>query len=244
VFSPKPAAENDYAQNQAMQGRGVPGRPIAAGSGVSSTTPEIQPATIDAAALIRNADGIQNIQTPPSATAIQETNFFINGMQPTESYRIESRDGEAAARVTINVPRPTTVAVPDVLYESRSSAPARPAAPAAARPAPAASPTPAAARPAANAAPARPAAQTRTHTDYWVQTGAFSTKSNAEGVKQTLSSKGITSIIENRVIDGRTIYQVRVGPYTTENEAKYWLTLVQAIDGFSDSLIRQSTSVR
>ena len=225
-------------------------RPVSAGTGNAARAEsplEMQPATVDAADLVRNAGGIQNIQTPPAATAIQETNFYINGSQPTESYRIENKDGEAAARVTINVPRPTTAAVPDASYGNRSAAPARtpveskpaasPAKPAAAKPAPAP------AKPAS--APAKqPAAEPKTYNDYWVQTGAFSAKTNAEGVKETLASKGITSIIENRVIDGKTWYQVRVGPYTSENEAKYWLALVQAIDGFSDSQVRQTRSVR
>ena len=224
-------------------------QPIAAGSGgrtapAAHTALDLQPATVDAADLVRNADGVQNLQTPPGATAIQETNFYINGAQPAESYRIDTREGEASARVTINIPRPSTAAVPDAAYETRSAVPAKPSEPSkpAAAPAkPAAAPVkPASAAPAAQAA--KPAA--KTVTDYWVQTGAFSAKTNAEGVKEKLASKGIASIIENRVIEGKTIYQVRVGPYTSENEAKYWLALVQAMDGFSDSLIRQSKSVR
>jgi hypothetical protein len=31
-----------------------------------------------------------------------------------------------------------------------------------------------------------------------------------------------------------------VGPYTSENEAGYWLTLVQAIDGFGESQVRST----
>jgi DedD protein len=219
-----------------------PRGPIAAGTSGN-------PATVDAADLVRNANGVQNIQTPPSATAIQETNFFINGEKPIDSYQIEKRDGDASARVVINVPRPSTAAVPDT-FENRSTAPARPAENRTASPArsptenrtaaPARPPTAAPARQAAE--PARPAP--KTYNDYWVQTGAFSTKLNAEGVKDTLASKGITSIIDNREIDGKTWYRVRVGPYTTENEANYWLTLVKGIDGFSDSQIRQTRSVR
>jgi DedD protein len=258
VFSPKAAGGG---ANRAMSGTVpagttvTPSRPIAAGTGagagIAASTPEIQPATVDAAEMVRNAGGIQNIQTPPSATARQETNFYINGTAPTETYQIENSEGGAAARVTINVPRPTTAAVPDVSGENRrapaqNTTPAKPE-PAAAKPAPtakpatpAAKPAPAASKPAPVAA--KPAARPRT--DYWVQTGAFSAKTNAEGVKETLAAKGIASIIENRTIDGKTIYQVRVGPYTSENEAQYWLALVQAMDGFSDSLIRQSSSVR
>jgi len=139
--------------------------------------------------------------------------------------------------VTINVPRPSTAAVPDV-----SRTPPVSTAPAAStRPAAAATP---AARPAAAAtAPAtatRQAAPARTINDYWVQTGAFSAMVRAEDAKELLASKGIISIIENRIVDGRIWYRVRLGPYTSENEANYWLALVKTIDGFGESQVRQT----
>ncbi|MCL1930397.1 MAG: SPOR domain-containing protein [Treponema sp.] len=77
-----------------------------------------------------------------------------------------------------------------------------------------------------------------------MQTGAFSTKIRAEGAKESLASKGITSIIDNRDIDGKTWYRVRVGPYTSETEANYWLALVKSIDGFGDSQVRLSQVLR
>jgi DedD protein len=77
-----------------------------------------------------------------------------------------------------------------------------------------------------------------------VQTGAFTAIIRAEDAKETLASKGITSIIENRQIDGLTWYRVRLGPYTSESEAKYWLALVQSIDGFAGSQVRQTPSVQ
>ena len=88
------------------------------------------------------------------------------------------------------------------------------------------------------------AAQTRTNDDFWVQTGAFSTIASAEGVKETLASKGITSIIENGNIDGRTLFRVRVGPYVSRNEANYWLALIKSIDGFEDSQVRTTENLR
>jgi DedD protein len=94
---------------------------------------------------------------------------------------------------------------------------------------------PAAAKP----APAKPA-PARSNNDYWVQIGAFSAKVRAEGVKETLASRGITTIIDDRDVDGKTLYRVRVGPYTSETEAGYWLALVKEIDGFGDSQIRSS----
>jgi DedD protein len=198
------------------------------------------PASIDAAGLVRNSQGMQGIQSPPSATAIQETNFYINGVKPIESYTVEKTDGDAAARVIINVPKPSTAAVPD-------APPANPTPRQTSRPA-AVQAKPPAPKPAAAKAPAstvsKPAAAAKARNDYWVQTGAFTVKVRAEGVKETLASKGITSIIENREVDGKTWYRVRVGPYTSENEASYWLALVKSIDGFADSQIRQTRSLR
>jgi DedD protein len=228
-------------------------RPISPGfsPGVSGLNPAVPgiapntgeprpPASLDAADMVRNNQGVQGIQSPPQATAVQETSFYINGEKPIESYTIEKTDGGASAKVVINVPKPSTAAVPDSVPEApRQTAPAapRPAAKPAAAAKPVAAPKPAA-KPAAQA-PAKVA-----HNDYWVQTGAFTAKVHAEGVKDTLASKGIASIIENREVEGKTWYRVRVGPYTSENEAGYWLSLVKSIDGFADSQIRQTRSVR
>ncbi|MCL2139322.1 MAG: SPOR domain-containing protein [Treponema sp.] len=73
--------------------------------------------------------------------------------------------------------------------------------------------------------------------DYWIQAGAFSAKVTAENAKETLNANGVKSIIENREVNGKTWYRVRVGPYISENEAKFWLPLVKSIDGFGTSMI-------
>ncbi|MDR2258532.1 MAG: SPOR domain-containing protein [Treponema sp.] len=226
-------------------------RPIPAG--VSGTLPpriqaqdqqvpeRLEPATVDAADMVRNNDEIQGIQSPPQATAIQENHFYINGENPTDAYVVEKNDGNAGTRVVINVPKPSAAAVPDTPAASSGRSAPRQTAPASR---PAASAAPAKPRAPVKPAAAKPAAQTKTYNDYWVQTGAFTAKVRAEGVKEILSSKGITSIIENREVDGKTWYRVRVGPYTSENEANYWLTLVKSIDGFAGSQIRQTRSQR
>ena len=206
----------------------------------------------------------------PLAIALNQQNQVYLGQQeslavtgpvypsPLESLTVATQGGEANPALqpnaisettpvaeespdvtTITVPAPHTVAVPD--------APARVAPRPAARPAAVARPAETPREPARTTTAAARPAQTntaRTHNNYWVQTGAFSTKIRAEGVKESLESKGITSIIENREIDGKTWYRVRVGPYTSENEASYWLTLVQSIDGFGGSQIRQTQIAR
>jgi len=153
---------------------------------------------------------------------------------------------EEPAQITLTVPIPQTAAVPDtpVAQAKRPVTTAIKQTPAS-QSAPVAQATPA--KPAAKPAAPKPAAKPssdKTYNSYWVQTGAFSTKIRAEGAKDSLASKGITSIIDNRDIDGKTWYRVRVGPYTSETEANYWLALVKSIDGFADSQVRLSQVLR
>jgi DedD protein len=250
IFTPKAPEAGTMVSTARPIPAGVPGTFPPQGQALPQfqtqlTLPErTQPATVDAADMVRNADGIQGIQNPPQATAIQENHFYINGENPNDSYSVEKTDGNAATRVVINVPKPSTAAVPDVPVEPPARTAPRQAAPARRPAAVSTAPAKTGANVPVKPAAAKPAVQTRTYNDYWVQTGAFTAKVRAEGVKETLSSKGITSIIENREVDGKTWYRVRVGPYTSENEANYWLALVKSIDGFADSQVRLTRSQR
>jgi DedD protein len=85
------------------------------------------------------------------------------------------------------------------------------------------------------------AAPSRTINDYWIQTGSFRAKVRADDAQVLLESKGFTSIIENRDINGNTWYRVRLGPYTSQNEADFWLEIVKGIDGFGESQVWQTT---
>jgi len=73
--------------------------------------------------------------------------------------------------------------------------------------------------------------------EFWVQTGAFSTKARADGAKETLGAKGITSLVETKDVNGKNYFRVRVGPYSSKKEAEYWLSLVMTIDGFDESYV-------
>jgi DedD protein len=240
IFTPKAAETGTMLSAVRPIPAGVPGAPLPGEQPPVQIQPtaaeQIQPATVDAADMVRNAEGIQGIQPPPQATAFQENPFYIS----------EDSGGGEASRVVINVPKPSTAAVPDTPAAAAGRSAPRQTAPASS---PAAGTAPVKPRaPAAVAAP-KPAVQPaaaplKTYSDYWVQTGAFTAKIRAEGVKETLSSKGITSIIENRELDGKTWYRVRVGPYTSENEANYWLALVKSIEGFGDSQVRVTQSLR
>jgi len=187
--------------------------------------------SVDAVEMVRNSQDLPGLKPPPEGTIRQGSNFYINGSD-------QSGHGISPETV-ISVPKPSTAAVPDASTPARTP-PASQSSQAA--PKPAAAPAPKTAAPAASAS--KPAVQTRIYDDYWVQTGAFSVIASAEGVKDTLASKGITSIIENRDINGKTMFRVRVGPYTSKNEADYWLSLIKSISGFEDSQIRQTQSRR
>ena len=188
--------------------------------------PELQPSPVDPVDLVRNPGDAPGLKPAPEGTIRQGGDYYVSGAGSDPGGASAARSPETV----ISVPKPSTAAVPDTPQANRVVS------------APAPRPAPAAPRPAAPAA--KPATQTKAYNDFWVQTGAFSTVSKAEGVKETLASKGITSIIENRDVEGRTLFRVRVGPYTSKNEADYWLSLIKSINGFEDSQVRQTQSRR
>ena len=187
-------------------------------------------------------------QMPPEL--VEPQTIQADRARPAENIPVQP---EATSHITLTVPIPQTAAVPDVqpAVSQRTAAPRLE--PVAAKPAPVAkqvqspAPAPAPKEPAKSAVKpaAKPAVSpAKTQNNYWVQTGAFSTMVRAEGAKESLASKGITSVIDNRDIEGKTWYRVRVGPYVTETEANYWLALVKSIDGFGNSQIRLTQALR
>jgi DedD protein len=191
---------------------------------VPPVTPDA-PAMVNAVELVKNFDELQGLQSPPEDKP-QDNVFYIYGENPSEVVTVD-RSVSAGNRLVVDVPRPRTPAVPD-------AAPPRTA------PAPAARKTPASA-PASKATPAP--APSKARSNYWVQTGSFSTITHAEAVKDTLSAKGIQSLVENRQVQGKTYFRVRVGPYTSKNEADYWLKLIKSIRGFEGSMVFQSPAL-
>jgi len=181
---------------------------------------------------------------PEQVEITQAPDFRYNEAVNITEPAAVAADNNSGDRLTIQIPRPSSAAVPDappassipVVRQQPAAAPvARPAAPAAA---PAV--RPAAPAPAPRPAPAARPTPAKTINDFWIQTGAFSAMVRAEDAKELLASKGLVSIIENREINGRTWYRVRLGPYTSEREANHWLEIVKAIDGFGESQVRQT----
>jgi DedD protein len=195
-------------------------KPVPPGNLEKTENPNL-PASVDAIELVKNSVDIQGLETPPGDNS-QDDVFYIYGETPGDAVTVNRTSSSAGNRLVVDVPRPVTAAVPD--------APPRAAAPV--RQAPAAPP-----RAAAPKTAAPPEQKQKPRDNFWVQTGSFSTVARAEGVKDTLASKGITSLIENRDVDGKTFFRVRVGPYTSKNEADYWLALIKSIHGFEESLV-------
>jgi len=178
---------------------------------------------------------------------------IINSQEPKKS-DITETDKNDGKNLTIIIPTPTETVADTVQTAEKPKAPEQPAA-AVKTPEPSAKPTAQTAsttksatatkteaKPSTTAKPSAPAKSTSTKTisDFWVQTGAFSAQVRAEDARELLATKGITSIIENREINGKVWYRVRLGPYTSEREANHWLEIVKLIDGFNDSQIRQT----
>jgi Uncharacterized protein conserved in bacteria len=76
-------------------------------------------------------------------------------------------------------------------------------------------------------------------TGFWIQTGSFSNKTNAEKARETLGARYLTAEIFTKDSAGKTAYRVRVGPYKTRAEADYWLGTVKEIPGFSNSFVSE-----
>jgi DedD protein len=185
-----------------------------------------QPATVNASDYIK--DGLQGLQIAPEGAALTDNTFHI---KETTSGTTAAEDG----KTVITVEPKTAAGVPDTAPAGKAPPAPRPkAVPAKTN---AAAAVPKASKPA-------PTAQPKLYDDYWVQAGSFSAMSRAEGVKETLAQKGINAIIENRDFEGATYFRVRVGPYISQSEADYWLSLIKSIDGFESSQVWQSRSKR
>ncbi len=98
-------------------------------------------------------------------------------------------------------------------------------------------------RPAAQKAPAkaeRPAPKKPvTVTEYWIQTGSFTGKLNAEKARAKLAERYINAEIFTKSVKDATSYRVRVGPYKTKKEAEYWLGTIKALNEFSSSYVSE-----
>jgi DedD protein len=96
----------------------------------------------------------------------------------------------------------------------------------------------------ASVAPAAKAAKPKTVAEYWIQAAAFTSRSRADDLQRDLAGKGLSTLITMKDIDGITWYRVRVGPYTSESEAKLWLEKIRVISGCGEAYVSKQTVTR
>lgn len=89
--------------------------------------------------------------------------------------------------------------------------------------------------------PAQTEAKTRTvrTTEYWIQTGSYTSRTRADKIKAELDQQGFTGRIMSKDVNGTLYYRVRIGPYQEEAEAEKFLSWVKAKEQFSGSYISQ-----
>ena len=165
-----------------------------------------------------------------------ENVIYINGETAENAVRVE-RLNDGNTRTIITIPSPhenviTLTAPPADAVPAKPASPQAVSAPAPAKPAPPESPS-------GGAKTEKPVPKTA----WWVQTNSYSKKAYADTAKEFLASKGITSVVMNGNVGGKTFYRVRVGPYTSQSEADYWLSLIKTIEGMENSLVWKGSSL-
>jgi DedD protein len=217
-------------------------------------TPQVQLPEITQSVSVQPADSDVQIQAVTEAgteSRLENIIYITAGGITEEAVRVERlNDGNTATYITIPTPREnsgTTTTTPPATTTTTSAPPAAttttaaPATVVAAPPAAAPAATQKPATPKSNA-PAK--AQTvGTDSFWWVQTNSYSQKAYADNARKFLETKGITSVVTNGNVGGKTYYRVRVGPYASQAEADYWLALIKTIEGMENSLVWKSSSL-
>ena len=203
-------------------------------------------ASVDPDSWVKNPDVTPGLDTEivpspqaESLTSISSAYGAKEGAAPEEKAEVAAAPAPAETE-TISVrdlapreERPAKAAKPEPAAKPASSKASE--TPAKAEERPAAKPKPAAAK----AAPAR-----QTVVEYWIQTGSFSSKINAESARKMLTERYLNAEIFTKEIDGAQTYRVRVGPYTDKDEADYWLGTITETPEFSGSYVSRVTAQR
>jgi cell division protein FtsN len=79
---------------------------------------------------------------------------------------------------------------------------------------------------------------------YWVQVIASSRISKAESIRSLLEEKGLPAHVMVQKNGEKTIYRVRLGAFSTKDEAENYAETVRNINGFSDSYVTMAPVVR
>ncbi len=190
---------------------------------------------------------ISSINQPVSQTTDTWMNPATTTVEPAVTLNTD-----ASAAVNTELAGPTTIdlnALPaaddltTVRDDSAAAASAATAAPVAAAPAVSKPKITEVADPVVTKKPVQAAAATpkkTTVTEYWIQTGSFSSREYAENAQDIIASYKIDSEIFTKEVNGKTWYRVRMGPYKTKTEADYWKTAISSDDvNFKDAYITE-----
>ncbi|MDR2659539.1 MAG: SPOR domain-containing protein [Spirochaetaceae bacterium] len=237
VFSPR-----DYPS--ATKAEIVPISPGKPQVSVAATSSEPPPSP----AVTQSDSSTAPINNEPPRTL--ENVIYINGDNADNAVRVERlNDGNTRTIITIPSPRENIITVTAPQPVAATAVPQTETV--AATPPPSSNTTVAASTPkasgttptpsAGNVKTEKPAASNKPA--WWVQTSSYSKKAYADNAKKFLESKGITSVIMNGVVGGKTFYRVRVGPYSSQAEADYWLSLIKTIEGMENSLVWKGSNL-
>jgi cell division septation protein DedD len=189
-------------------------------------------------------DAIEYLRDPdaeePSLEAEEETGEDEDVVIVYGETVEERPDGEAEEAEEGDVAVEERPPQPDETRQAPERSPERSAEPAPAESAPA-EPARAAPRRAPQPQPEPRRVQV---TEYWIQVIATTSPDRVQMARERLREHQLSGRITTRVVDGRTFYRLRVGPYTDKREATKFLDWVNDIDGFEDSYISEEYSMR
>jgi len=139
--------------------------------------------------------------------------------------------------------KPAPAAIAGTAQPGTTATVSKPYTPAASSPV---APKPAAAQSTASAQskPAAKPAAPKTVAEYWIQAAAFTSRSRADDLQRELASKGLSTLITVKDLDGITWYRVRIGPYPTEGEATGWLENIRKVAGCAEAYVSRQTVQR
>ncbi len=173
---------------------------------------------------------------PPGMVTTQTTSgdiIIVYGNNPDSTQATGT--APASPKVPADTPAQTTPAPAPAAPAAQSVKPAQPkptATTITVAPTPTTS-TPKAAPPTTVKKTAVPAASTASSSSFWIQAGSFKARDSADNLKAAFAEKGMVASIVVKDIDGKSYYQVKVGPYASREEARKWLTTVRAVPGSS-----------
>ncbi len=189
------------------------------------------------------ADAPQSDNLVTSTTSAGDI-IIVYGNDQTSGSDAKASQSKPAATTIYVSPSSTATTVSPAPQPAAQAAPVAKAAPKTAPAVPKAAPAPAptpvtTVKAPSKAAPAPTKAPTPASGDFWIQTGSFSVRDNADALKSSLAAKSLPAVISVKDVDGKSRYTVRVGPYATRAEASKWLSAAQSVKGAEKAWITQ-----